>query len=148
MLIQTSTGETFTITCSHLDIIARIKELVQAQERIPPSIQRLIYEGEELEDNRTLTYYGIQTEATIQLVKQRRFAKPVIYLYPPIATRVTARLSLVFKEWQFSAIYPVVPAQTTPHGQEIEWIVDASPSGTLKELNTGLEVSYLYWEAE
>ena len=73
--------------------------------------------------------------------------KPVIYLYPPTATRVSAKLLLV-PEWEFSAIYPVVPAKTTLQGQELEWIVDASPNGSLKEANTGLEVSYLYWEAE
>ncbi|KAF6747243.1 hypothetical protein DFP72DRAFT_1149685 [Ephemerocybe angulata] len=75
------------------------------------------------------------------------FDKPVIYLYPPTAMRISTTLSLVHG-WKFSAIYPVVPARTIETGQELKWVVDAEPSGTLTEVGTGLEVSYLYWKAK
>ncbi|KAF6740892.1 hypothetical protein DFP72DRAFT_1128633 [Ephemerocybe angulata] len=74
-------------------------------------------------------------------------AKPVIYLYPTSATWVSAKLALV-PEWEFSAIYPVVPAKRTDTGEELEWVVDAAPNGVLKEVGSGMEMSYLYWEAE
>ncbi|KAK2464928.1 hypothetical protein APHAL10511_003004 [Amanita phalloides] len=78
--------------------------------------------------------------------------KPVIYLYPATPISINVRLSLT-SSWQFSAIYPLVPikrsgsiAQSTG-GETAFWDVLATPDGTLR-LPGGLEVSYLYWEAE
>jgi len=50
-------------------------------------------------------------------------------------------------EWRFSAIYPVVA--TKRHGEElVEWNVRTHQDGSLTENNTGLDVAYLFWEAE
>ncbi|KAI4522935.1 hypothetical protein K525DRAFT_283243 [Schizophyllum commune Loenen D] len=73
--------------------------------------------------------------------------KPVIYLYAPQPIEATVRLSLV-DDWAFSAVYPVVPVKGTDAGQQLEWRVQTRHDGTLLELNTGLEVAYLYWEAD
>ncbi|KAL1675821.1 hypothetical protein EV122DRAFT_217705 [Schizophyllum commune] len=73
--------------------------------------------------------------------------KPVIYLYAPQLIEATVRLSLV-DDWAFSAVYPVVPVKGTDAGQQLEWRVQTRHDGTLLELNTGMEVAYLYWEAE
>ncbi|RXW22645.1 hypothetical protein EST38_g3199 [Candolleomyces aberdarensis] len=70
------------------------------------------------------------TGATFHILLKLVGGKPVIYLYPPTATRVSTKLSLVLG-WEFLAIYPVVPAKTRP-----------------QKVNTGLEVSFVYWEAE
>ncbi|RXW11895.1 hypothetical protein EST38_g13961 [Candolleomyces aberdarensis] len=145
--IQGLSGKTFRVSCSRSDTVANLKAKVEDQDGTLPEDQRLIYAGRQLADDPTLAACGIQSGAMIHLVLRQRGGKPVIYLYPPSATRVSTKLSLV-PEWEFSAIYPVVPAKTTPQGQELEWVVDASPNGTLKEVNTDLEVSYLYWEAE
>ncbi|KAF6748215.1 hypothetical protein DFP72DRAFT_1015529 [Ephemerocybe angulata] len=83
----------------------------------------------------------------LHLIKRLKGAKPVIYLYPPTPTRVSTKLALV-PEWEFSAIYPVVPAKRTEAGEGLEWVVDAAPNGVLKEVGSGMEMSYLYWEAE
>ena len=79
--------------------------------------------------------------------------KPVIYLYPPTPISVNVRLALA-STWKFSAIYPLVPVKRSEsnsippiEGETIAWDVFAQPNGTLR-LSDGLEVSYLYWEAE
>ncbi|KAG1851689.1 hypothetical protein F4604DRAFT_1959187 [Suillus subluteus] len=74
-----------------------------------------------------------------------RGGKPVIYLYSPSDIDVSVKLSLV-PEWSLSVIYPVVATQD--HGQRLEWNVRTHQDGSLTEHNSGLDVSYLFWEAE
>ncbi|EFI26609.1 ubiquitin family protein [Coprinopsis cinerea okayama7 len=78
----------------------------------------------------------------------QRGGKPVIYVFSPIEREVSVKLSLV-PQWELSAIYPVVPVKhSITSGQELEWVVRTSPCGTLTEKTTGLDVSYLFWEAD
>jgi len=72
--------------------------------------------------------------------------KPVIYLYSPSDLDVLVKLSLT-PEWRFLAIYPVVTTKQD-RGEHIEWNVRTHQDGSLTENNTGLDVSYLFWEAE
>ncbi|KAF9563459.1 hypothetical protein CPC08DRAFT_632661 [Agrocybe pediades] len=85
----------------------------------------------------------------IFLVLSLRGGKPVIYLFSPSPVEASVKLALA-PQWDFSAIYPVVPI-TKPvelaHHQEVTWRVQTQPSGDLKELTTGLDVAYLFWEA-
>ena len=85
-------------------------------------------------------------------LSELRGRKPVIYLYPP------SRLSDVIVElhltssWNFSAVYPspqsAVPSVANHIGaQSLTWAIEAEPDGTLVEKTTGVEVTYLYWEA-
>ena len=78
--------------------------------------------------------------------------KPVIYLYPP------SRLPDVFVEllltlsWSFSAVYPspqsAIPSSENQFApQSLTWAIEAEPDGRLVEKTTGVEVTYLYWEA-
>ena len=76
----------------------------------------------------------------------QRGGKPVIYLYAPSELTVSVKLSLV-PQWSFSAIYPVVPIKYVKN-EELEWKVCVKPNGELTELNTGLDVAYLFWEAQ
>jgi len=78
--------------------------------------------------------------------------KPVIYLFPPSTLAdVTVELALV-PSWRLSAVHP--PPRTTippgePHtAQSVTWSVAAEPNGMLVDKTTGMEVSYLYWEAK
>ena len=92
---------------------------------------------------------GSRSPATSNDIKPRRGrGKPVIYLYPSTPTSINVCLSLV-NGWEFLAIYPLVPVKRSEFhsGEIISWDVFAEPDGKLR-LSDGLEVSYLYWEAE
>lgn len=75
--------------------------------------------------------------------------KPVVYLFPPQALpQVDVSVHLV-PQWSFTHIYPLVDPKRHADGrQAITWTVSASPDGTLVEKDTGLELSYLFWEAD
>lgn len=98
----------------------------------------------------TVQEAGIEDGDQVEAYLLQVGGKPVIYLMSPAGSEVEAavKLSLV-PEWHFSAIYPVVPTKrSVTGGQSLEWNVKGSSDGMLLERNTGLEVSYLFWEAE
>jgi hypothetical protein len=77
--------------------------------------------------------------------------KPVIYILSPENTDIEASVTLsLVPEWCFSSLYPVVPICRSTHGskEKITWRVYVRPGGQLTELKTGLDVAYLFWEAQ
>jgi hypothetical protein len=118
------------------------------KEGIPVNQIRLIYNGKDLEDERTLTECHVSNLSTIHFVCRMRGDKPVIYLHPPHDLEaVSVRLGLV-REWEFSATYPVVEPKIIENRSTIEWNVAAKSNGDLTENTSGLQLSYLFWEAE
>ena len=75
--------------------------------------------------------------------------KPVIYLYSPSEICASVTLSLI-RQWKISAVYPVVPIKHVKGHlhEELEWKVRVCANGQLTEMNTGLDVAYLFWEAQ
>lgn len=96
--------------------------------------------------NMTIGELEMEDGDEIVLMKDQVGGKPVIYLHSPTAIDASVKLRLI-PEWHFSAVYPVVPTKRD-FGERIEWNVSTHEDGSLTENNTGLDVSYLFWEAE
>ncbi|KAJ7238007.1 hypothetical protein C8J57DRAFT_1528995 [Mycena rebaudengoi] len=104
--------------------------------------------GKNLSSNMTPAYYGLHNDQTISACLRLKGGKPVIYLYSLVDMEASVTLTLT-RDWSISALYPVVPTTTLPsgNGEQINWTVHTRADGTLRENTTGLDVSYLYWEA-
>jgi hypothetical protein len=130
--------------------VSRVYELIDPQYGYSAHNSTLSFRNRPLNNEQTFSDYGIAAENTVQIVQEMLIEKPVIYLYPSSSLAdVTVELALT--SWRFSAVHP--PPKTTippgePHkAQSLTWTVAAEPNGTLVDKTSGMEVSYLYWEA-
>ena len=64
-------GKTITLSVEDSDTIGTIKAIIQGKEGIPRSKQRLIFEGQQLDDGWTLKEYNIKQESTVEQVHQQ-----------------------------------------------------------------------------
>ncbi|KAH8986045.1 hypothetical protein EDB86DRAFT_2293642 [Lactarius hatsudake] len=135
--------------------VSRIYKLIDPQAGYSTSNSDLTFGSSFLDNDQTFSDHGIISGDTILLSPKPSqrilFGKPVIYLYPPSSLAgVTVELALA-SSWRFSAVHPP-PRTTVPPGephtaQSLTWTVAAKPDGTLVDGTSGMEVSYLYWEA-
>jgi len=72
IFVRNLLGKTITIQISPDDTVETLKAKVEAKEDIPPSEQRLLYGGKQLENGRKLSDYNIQKESTLHLVLRLR----------------------------------------------------------------------------
>ena len=71
IFIQTLTGKKIELKVASYDTIKTVKDLILKKEGIPPEHQRFIFEGKQLEDNKTLAECHIIDQSTIHLALKK-----------------------------------------------------------------------------
>ena len=69
IFVEAFTFKTITLEFLSSDTIKNVKVKIYYKEGIHPYQQCLMFDGEELEEEKTLSYYNIRGESTIHLVK-------------------------------------------------------------------------------
>jgi ubiquitin C len=64
--VKTSTGKIIELKVETNDTISKVKQIIRDKEHIPTDQYHLIFDGKQLEDERTLLYYNIRKNYTIQ----------------------------------------------------------------------------------
>jgi hypothetical protein len=71
IFVKTFTKTTFLWSCSSMTVL-NVKQLIQDKDGVSVDIQRLIYNGQQLDDDRYLSDYNIRTESIIHLIERCR----------------------------------------------------------------------------
>lgn len=72
--------------------VYELKEMINQREKIPLEYQNIIYNGNILEDDKTLYYYGIKEDSMLYLKKAKNFKRIKIYIKNEDQTNYNAYL--------------------------------------------------------
>jgi hypothetical protein len=70
--IRSLTGKETPIKVHHKMIVSELKEMIEKIDQTPFDQQRLVYNGKQLEDERTLDYYNIQKDTVVHIILRIR----------------------------------------------------------------------------
>lgn len=70
--VRSLTGKHTEIKAHHKMTVAELKNKIQEADQIPLDQQRLVYNGKQLEDERTLDYYNIIKDTIIHIILRIR----------------------------------------------------------------------------
>ncbi|KAH9608533.1 hypothetical protein KSS87_010988 [Heliosperma pusillum] len=83
IFLKTQTSMTITMEVDSTQSVASLKTLLQHKQGIPKDEQRLIFGGKQLEDDRTLAYYNIHNESSVDVLMRVRGGGVGTLHYPP-----------------------------------------------------------------
>uniref|UniRef100_A0ACD6AAH3 Uncharacterized protein n=5 Tax=Avena sativa TaxID=4498 RepID=A0ACD6AAH3_AVESA len=72
ILVKTLTNRVIALEVENLDTVDAVKAKIQGELNIPVDQQRLVFDGEQLSDGRTMADYGVKQQDTIHLVLRLR----------------------------------------------------------------------------
>lgn len=145
------TGKITPIETKASVTVGELKTLYYERESAPPEAQRLIFQGSQMEDDRTLASYSVKNNDLIHFVPRLCGGKPAIYLMSPTKLSSVSVDVTLTQHWGFSTLYPIVKPAIVSGKYRVTWQVSVCPDGTLETLGasgTKLQGSYLFWEAE
>lgn len=70
--IRSLTGNETRVTVHHKMLVSELKELIEKQDQTAFDQQRLVYNGKQLEDERTLDYYNIIQDTVVHIILRIR----------------------------------------------------------------------------
>ena len=70
--IRSLTGKETFIKVHHKMIVSELKNMIENIDQTPFDQQRLVYNGKQLEDDRTLDYYGVKEDTVIHIILRIR----------------------------------------------------------------------------
>ena len=70
--IRSLTGKQTEIKVHHKMTVAELKDTIERLEQTPFDQQRIVYNGKQLEDERTLDYYDIKQDAIVHIILRIR----------------------------------------------------------------------------
>ena len=70
--IRSLTGKETLIKVHHKMRVSELKEMIEKQDQTPFDQQRLVYNGKQLEDERTLDYYNIIQDTVVHIILRIR----------------------------------------------------------------------------
>ena len=117
LAIETVSGETFKFIAVTSCTIGELKTIIQRKERIPASQQRLIFEGEDLEDDRTVADLGINDLKSAIVLVLRMKKDYQIFVKTPSGKTIT--VDVLFTDTIDAVKHKIQAKEGIPANQQI-----------------------------